>query len=228
MTQNYQQKVIAQMADARRNYAELGMGNYSDAQACAQATENAETSAAAAQQTDQAVQASQIVQISQPAQAPQTADQTDGETMIQVIDPSLCVSPTSPTGEAVLASQDELGGTPAINILNTPTTGEPLFPAAATPLFRVPRNPLLPPEYQEILTFDAIQYINGFLRTQIGNFVTIEQYINASQQNTLYGYIVGVGINYVLIQNSENVVTMVDIYTIKNVIINYAVEPIQV
>ena len=37
-----------------------------------------------------------------------------------------------------------------------------------SPKFKVPANPLLPEEYSEILDYNAIQYLNGIYRTQIG------------------------------------------------------------
>ena len=43
-----------------------------------------------------------------------------------------------------------------------------------SPTFTVPANPLLPPEYSEVLDYNALQYLNGIFRTQIGRYVRVQ------------------------------------------------------
>ena len=100
------------------------------------------------------------------------------------------------------------GGTPLIE----PTDGVFENP----PTFQVPANPLLPPGYQEILDYNSLQYLNGFYRTQIGRYVRADQQVSSNEIETRYGFLIGVGINYLLMQDltTGNVFT-IDTYSIK-------------
>lgn len=94
-----------------------------------------------------------------------------------------------------------------------------------TPSFHVPSNPLLPPGYNETLDYNALQYLNGFYRTQIGRYVRVEQQVNSDDIEIRYGYLIGVGINYLLLQDAStgNVYT-IDAYSIKLFYVYYNVE----
>lgn len=86
----------------------------------------------------------------------------------------------------------------------------------------MPPNPLLPPGYQEFISYENLQYLNGFLRTQIGKYVRIEQLIGSNLLEDRYGYLIGVGINYVLLQELDTGnVSALDYYNIKYVHIYY-------
>lgn len=89
------------------------------------------------------------------------------------------------------------------------------------PTFSVPANPLLPEGYRETLDYNAVQYVNGFYRTQIGRYVRVEQLISNTVE-TKEGFLIGVGINYILLQEAAtgNIVVM-DIYAIKNMYVYY-------
>ncbi|HIU25448.1 MAG TPA: hypothetical protein IAC50_02975 [Candidatus Copromorpha excrementigallinarum] len=92
-----------------------------------------------------------------------------------------------------------------------------------SPRFKVPANPLLPPEYNEILDYNAIQYQNGFFRTQIGRYVKVEQLVGSNSIEEYYGFLIGVGINYIVLQDydSDNI-RVLDIYGIKNMYVYYS------
>ena len=94
----------------------------------------------------------------------------------------------------------------------------PLLPNS--PIFKVPSNPLLPPEYQELLSYNDLQYLNGFLRTQIGKYMRVEQLVGSNMIEERYGYLVGVGNNYIILQEltTDNVMAL-DYYNIKMVYI---------
>ena len=95
-----------------------------------------------------------------------------------------------------------------------------------TPIFAVPSSPLMPPEYEQTIDYESIQYMNGFLHTQIGRFMRVEQMIGSDSTEDRYGFLVGVGNNYVLLQDISNGnVAIVDLYTIKYVYM-YCGEPI--
>lgn len=91
------------------------------------------------------------------------------------------------------------------------------------PYIQVPANPLLPPAYQEVIDYENLQYMNGFLRTQIGKYMRVEQLVGSSLVEDRYGYLVGVGVNYILLQEiGTGNITALDYYNIKFVYIYYA------
>lgn len=97
-----------------------------------------------------------------------------------------------------------------------------------SPTFTVPANPLLPEGYREILDYNAVQYVNGFYRTQIGRFVRIEQLMGSNTIDTKEGYLIGVGLNYIVLQEgSTGNIQIIDIYGIKSMYVyyNYARNP---
>lgn len=90
------------------------------------------------------------------------------------------------------------------------------------PSFSVPSNPLLPPGYQETLDYNSLQYANGFYRTQIGKYVRVDQLLGSNNMTTQEGFLIGVGYNYIILQEgfTENIL-VVDIYSIKNMYVYY-------
>lgn len=110
--------------------------------------------------------------------------------------------------------------TSPVGLMNNPIYSGPgpLIPNA--PIFKVPSNPLLPPEYQELLSYNDLQYLNGFLRTQIGKYMRVEQLVGSNIVEERYGYLVGVGNNYIILQElTTNNVMALDYYNIKMVYI---------
>ena len=105
------------------------------------------------------------------------------------------------------------------NFVNTET-----FPKILpnSPTFRVPANPLLPDEYSEILDYNSLQYLNGIYRTQIGRFVRVEQLVGSNTLQEYDGFLIGVGINYIILQEYSNAnIRIMDIYGIKNMYVYY-------
>lgn len=91
------------------------------------------------------------------------------------------------------------------------------------PQFQVPNNPLLPPGYQETIDYENLQYLNGFLRTQIGKYMRVEQLVGSGNIEDRYGYLIGVGVNYILLQEiGTGNVSAIDYYNIKYIYIYYA------
>lgn len=92
-----------------------------------------------------------------------------------------------------------------------------------SPTFTVPANPLLPDEYSEILDYNAIQYLNGIFRTQIGRFVRVQQLIGSNTTQDFDGFLIGVGINYIILQEYANKdIRILDIYGIKQMYVYYS------
>lgn len=90
------------------------------------------------------------------------------------------------------------------------------------PSFSVPANPLLPPGYQETLDYSSLQYANGFYRTQIGRYVRVDQLLGSNSMTTQEGFLIGVGYNYIILQEGfTGNILVVDIYTIKNMYVYY-------
>ena len=95
-----------------------------------------------------------------------------------------------------------------------------------SPSFNVPSHPMVPPEYEQTIDYDSIQYMNGFLRTQIGRYVRVEQLIGSGNTAERFGFLVGVGNNYLLLQDiSDGNILVVDFYSIKFVYIYFG-EPV--
>lgn len=95
-----------------------------------------------------------------------------------------------------------------------------------SPSFNVPSHPMVPPEYEQTIDYDSIQHMNGFLRTQIGRYVRVEHLIGSGNTEERFGFLVGVGNNYLLLQDISNGnILVVDFYSIKFVYIYFG-EPI--
>lgn len=92
-----------------------------------------------------------------------------------------------------------------------------------SPTFQVPANPLLPQDYNEVLDYNAGQYLNGIFRTQIGRYVKVSQLVGSNTLEEFEGYLIGVGINYIILQDYiTGNIRILDIYGIKNMYVYYA------
>ena len=66
------------------------------------------------------------------------------------------------------------------------------------------------------VTAESIQYLNGFIRTQIGRRVTIDFLVGSNTIVSKSGYLLGVAANYILINELDtNDLTTCDFYNIK-------------
>ncbi|WP_312642565.1 hypothetical protein [Hydrogenoanaerobacterium sp.] len=66
------------------------------------------------------------------------------------------------------------------------------------------------------VNFESLQYLNGFLLTQIGRQVSVEFLIGSNTMVTKNGRLVGVGANYILINEYESDdIVACDFYSIK-------------
>ncbi len=66
------------------------------------------------------------------------------------------------------------------------------------------------------VTPESIQYLNGFIRTQIGRRITVTFLIGSNQIEEKSGFLLGVGANYILINELDtNDITACDFYNIK-------------
>lgn len=66
------------------------------------------------------------------------------------------------------------------------------------------------------VTPESLQYLNGFIRTQIGRRVSIDFLVGSNTIVTKSGYLLGVASNYILINELDtNDITTCDFYNIK-------------
>lgn len=66
------------------------------------------------------------------------------------------------------------------------------------------------------VTAESIQYLNGFIRTQIGRRVQVDFLIGNNEIITKDGFLLGVGANYILLNEiGTNDITACDFYNIK-------------
>lgn len=131
----------------------------------------------------------------------------------------LAVLTTASSSEAPMPSASEMPTPPASGIPlpiypNLPSATQP--PADGRPTIQVPVNPLLPPESRQILDYESLQYLNGFLRTQIGKYVEVEFLIGTTNRVMRSGRLIGLGINYILLLDIETQdIVACDFYNIK-------------
>lgn len=72
------------------------------------------------------------------------------------------------------------------------------------------------------VTSESIQFLNGFIRTQIGRHVQVDFLVGSNAITTKNGYLLGVGANYILINELDtNDITACDFYNIKFIRIYY-------
>lgn len=66
------------------------------------------------------------------------------------------------------------------------------------------------------VTAESIQYLNGFIRTQIGRRITVTFLVGSNLLEEKSGFLLGVGANYILINELDtNDLTACDFYNIK-------------
>ena len=120
--------------------------------------------------------------------------------------------------------EEQLPLTPAAPDLGVPVPIYPQLPPSipsapaspTTPTIQVPVNPLLPPENRQVLDYESLQYLNGFLRTQIGKYVEVEFLIGTTNRVMRSGRLIGMGINYILLLDVETQdIVACDFYNIK-------------
>lgn len=100
--------------------------------------------------------------------------------------------------------------------VSTNTDGE-------NPYIIVPQNPLTPDGFQEEIDSTALQSFNGFLRTQIGRYVRIEQLVSTDRTEDRLGFLVGVGSNFIILQDiSTGNIMVIDIFSIRLTYVYYS------
>lgn len=123
-----------------------------------------------------------------------------------------------------VVTPNETNGSGDMTTVNPGSTGPNMLPEIVpnAPTFTVPANPLLPEGYREVLDYNSVQYINGFFRTQIGRYVRVEQLMGSNTIENKEGYLIGVGINYIILQEvPAGNIQAIDAYGIKSMYVYY-------
>jgi len=90
----------------------------------------------------------------------------------------------------------------------------------------IPQTPLSTEMYTESLDVTDVQQFTGFLRTQIGRYMRIEQLIGSDTIRDRYGYLVGVGVNFIILQEAiTGNIMLIDLFSIRLTYIYYADAP---
>lgn len=145
-----------------------------------------------------------LIQPAQPAESVSSSIQEALDEDLMTPDPEAMYSPI--TRQDILETP-----TPA----NTITSGASLAPSVRQNLDSMPgiitdfSNPYP-------VTSESIQFLNGFIRTQIGRRVSIDFLVGSSTMVTKTGYLLGVATNYILLNELDtDDITACDFYNIK-------------
>ena len=116
---------------------------------------------------------------------------------------------------------------PTLNELQGTVPGGSISGTGSPDLARVPPGPssgpqpgtmaAIPPSSQPVsIPSESLQYMNGFLRTQIGRIVMVQFLVGTNTLVDKMGILLAVGINYILINETEtDDILACDFYNIK-------------
>ncbi len=87
----------------------------------------------------------------------------------------------------------------------------------------LPQSPLAPGGYQEEIDNTALQSFNGFLRTQIGRYMKVQQLVTSDRTEDRLGFLVGVGSNFIILQDiTTGNILVIDIFSIRLTYVYYS------
>lgn len=91
------------------------------------------------------------------------------------------------------------------------------------PSIVTPHVPMTPEGYDEEIDYDTVQALNGFLRTQIGRYMRVEQLVGSNTIQDRYGFLVGVGTNFIILQEiTTGNIMVLDIFSIRLTYVYYS------
>lgn len=108
-------------------------------------------------------------------------------------------------------------------MLTAPGTGATSYPSQNTGMTQdMSTQPILEYNQPYPITAESIQYLNGFIRSQIGRNVSIEFLVGTNQLVTKDGFLIAVGANFILLnQKGTNDIIACDFYNIKFITFYY-------
>lgn len=93
---------------------------------------------------------------------------------------------------------------------------------ANQPYITIPQTPMTTRELTETIDITDVQSYLGFLRTQIGRYMRVEQLMGSNIVETRYGFLVGIGSNFIILQEiTSGNIMVVDLFTIRLTYIYY-------
>lgn len=126
---------------------------------------------------------------------------------------------SSPTTPSDTTEQQGMQENISSNQNAVPSTPATTFDYGATiqqPLERNLMDGITDIQHPYPVTAESLQYLNGFLRTQIGRRVSIDFLVGSNSIVTKSGFLLGVASNYILINELDtNDLTTCDFYNIK-------------
>lgn len=94
------------------------------------------------------------------------------------------------------------------------------------PFIAVPQTPLTTENFSETIDITDVQAYLGFLRTQIGRYMRIEQLVGSDTIENRYGFLVGIGSNFIILQEiTTGNIMVIDLFSIRLTYIYYS-EPV--
>ena len=100
--------------------------------------------------------------------------------------------------------------------MDTPATVLNYGPTMNSDIINNSSSPITDLTHPYPVTAESIQYLNGFIRTQIGRRVSIDFLVGSNSLVTKQGYLLGVASNYIIINELDtNDITTCDFYNIK-------------
>lgn len=95
--------------------------------------------------------------------------------------------------------------------------------SAQSPSIITPQDPMTPDGFEEEIDYTSVQAFNGFLRTQIGRYMRIEQLIGSNTIEDRFGFLVGVGTNFIILQEiTTGNIMVIDIFSIRLTYVYYS------
>ena len=90
-------------------------------------------------------------------------------------------------------------------------------------MFTVPQTPMTTQQFQETIDSTDVQSYLGFMRTQMGRYMRIEQLMGSNNIEQRFGFLVGLGTNYIILQEiTSGNIMVVDLFTIRLTYIYYS------
>lgn len=91
------------------------------------------------------------------------------------------------------------------------------------PTIITPQDPMTPGGFDSSIDLDAVQSLNGFLRTQIGRYMRIEQLIGSNTIQDRFGFLIGVGSNFIILQEiTTGNIMVLDIFSVRLAYVYYS------
>ena len=98
-----------------------------------------------------------------------------------------------------------------------------MSPGQTSPMFTVPQTPMTTQQFQETIDSTDVQSYLGFMRTQLGRYMRIEQLMGSNNIEQRFGFLVGLGTNYIILQEiTSGNIMVVDLFTIRLTYIYYS------